>query len=134
MTYDYQKSPSRLNIVSFLLAVGAAVGIYLGVKFIPVYWQARQVDEVLDTYAVQVSGFNQASEARDKLGEGIVQKATAELHAMGIADQTDQPLEIWFAPDYSQIEAKYEVIVNHPFWGYVKPTVMVMHRKRKVPL
>jgi hypothetical protein len=133
MTYDH-KSPSRLNLVSFLMLIGAAVGIYLGVKFIPVYWQARQVDSKLDECAIELAGYNAPSDARDRLGEKIVAKCTAELHALGVPDQTDQPLEVWFAPDYSDLEAKYKVTVEHPFFGYVKPTVMIMHRKRRVPL
>ena len=133
MTYDYRK-PRRLNIVSLFLVLGVAAGIYLGVKFLPVWWRVRQVDTKLDEYAVQVADFGrQAPEARDRAAEPILAKTVAELRAIGVDDQPDQALEVWFSPDYRELHARFEVIVEHNFGSLVKPTVMMMHRIRKVP-
>ena|SRR5215467_10416430 len=133
MTYDYRK-PRRLNFVSFLMLVALVVGAYLGWKFIPVWWQSRQVDEELDTFAVQAVQFPRyTDEVRQRDGEKIVTSAIIALHQMGIQDQADQPLEVWFSPDWSELHARYEIIVQHNLANLVKPTVMRMHRIRKVP-
>src|SRR6266568_4998695 len=133
MTYDY-KAPRRLNIVSLFLVLAGAAGIYLGVKFLPVWWQGRSVDEVLDTFAIQAVSFGRyPEEARGREGDKIVAKAVARLHELGVEDQADQPIEVWFTPDFTELHARYEVIVEHNFGTYLKPTVMHMHRVRRVP-
>jgi hypothetical protein len=133
MTYEYKK-PRRLNLVTLVLLLAGVAGVYLGVKFIPVWWQGREVDEQLDGFAVQAVQFARyAEELRAKDGEKIVVDAIAALHRMGIEDQVDQPLQVWFSPDWSELHARYEVIVQHNLADLVKPTVLHMHRVRKVP-
>lgn len=130
MKYDYNK-PRRLNVVSgFLLLVAIAAG-YAGYKFIPVFWQARKVDEVLDTEKMRAVSFHRApDEVKQREADIIVTKAAARVYELGIDDQPDQPLQVWFSPDYSELNARYQVVVRHPFG---KSTVMTMNRTVEVP-
>ena len=133
MTYD-QKGPRRLNFVSFLFFVAIAAGIYLGVKFVPVWWQSRQVDATLDELKMPAMAFaGSDADIRDREAERILSKAVQRLRELGVQDQADQPLEVWFSPEYDELHARYEVIVEHNFGSLIKPTVMRMHRIRKVP-
>jgi hypothetical protein len=130
MTYAYNK-PRRLNLVSgvFLLVVIAAG--YAGYKFVPVFWQARKVDEVLDGESVRAASFHRVTdEVRQPQAEGIVTKAIAKLYELGIDDQPDQPLQVWFSPDYTELNARYLIVVQHPFG---KSTLMTMNRTVQVP-
>jgi hypothetical protein len=130
VTYEYNK-PRRLNLVSaFLLLVAIAAG-YAGVKFIPVYWQARKVDEALDEVKLQASTFHRMNpELLQAEADKIILKAIARINDLGIRDEPDQPIQVWFSPDWRYLEAKYKVVVKHPVGN---PTVMVMERKREVP-
>jgi hypothetical protein len=130
MTYDYHK-PRRLNLVSGFMLLLAIAGVYLGYKFIPVYWQARKVDEALDELKMPAATFFRMQDHyRRTEADKIIANSLARLHEMGLKDEPDQPIQVWFSPDWKYLEAKYMVIVKHPVG---KPTVMIMERKRDVP-
>jgi hypothetical protein len=132
LSYDYNK-PSRLNLVSLFFVLLIAAGAYAAAKFIPVYYQAKEVDRELDELKTRASDFNRYDETyRRKTSEEIVLKATAAIHALGIEDQPDQPVEVWFSPDYGEISARYQVVVHHP-GEVIKPTIMHMERTVTVP-
>ena len=131
MTYDYNK-PSRVNVVSVLLLLIVAGGIYAGVKFIPVYWQGKTVDRELDELRLRAIDFPRfAEDQRHRAGDDIVATAVAKLHELGIEDQPDQPVQVWFTPEYDQLHARYQIIVTHP-GNVIKPTVMTMERTVEV--
>ena len=130
MTYDY-KRPRRINVVSvFLLLVAIGAG-YAGYKFIPVYWQARKVDQVLEEEKMAAVSFHRLrEELRATSADVIVGKAVTRLYEMGIEDQVDQPLQVWFSPDYTELNARYQVVVRHPF---EKSTVLTFDRHVSLP-
>jgi hypothetical protein len=127
MTYEYRQ-PSRINLVSgffFLVIVG---GVYVAVKFIPVYWQGKQVDRELDELRMRASDFHRLNEpARRQIADDIVDKAVIQIHQLGVEDQAGQPVQVWFSPDYAELHARYQVLVDHP-GNLIKPTVMTMDR------
>ncbi len=131
MSYDYRK-PRRLNFVSVFMLLLVAGGIYAGAKFGPVYWKARKVDEALDELKLPAAQFHrQREETRGAEADKIIARAVARIYEMGIEDTPDQPLQVWFAPDYSSLNARYQVIVTHP--AVLKPTVITMDRMREIP-
>jgi hypothetical protein len=129
---SYQGSrPRGFNIVSFFLLFLVLAGAYLGWKFGPVYWQARKVDEALDELKMSAATFYRMQDGvRQQEADKILARSIARLHEMGLEDQPDQPIQVWFSPDWKHLQAKYMVIVKHPFG---KPTVLIMERKREVP-
>jgi hypothetical protein len=130
MTYQY-KQPRRLNLVSFFMLLVAIGAGYAAVKFVPVYWQARKVDEALDEVKMPAATFHRLNpEARQSEADKIITNAIARLHDMGLNDEPNQPIQVWFSPDWRYLEAKYMVIVKHPVG---KPTVIVMDRRRELP-
>jgi hypothetical protein len=127
MSYDYN-SPSRLNWVSLLFGLVIAGGAYGAVKFAPVYWQGKKVDRELDELRLRAVDFARLDDAnRRQVSDEIVAKAIAALHDLGIEDQVDQPIQVWFSPDFGELHARYQIVVTHPA-HLVKPTVMNMER------
>lgn len=130
MSYDYNK-PRRFNVVSAALLLIVLAAGYAGAKFIPVYWKARKVDEALDEVKLPAAQFYRMNEEVKRVqSEKILAQAISRLREMGIEDQPDQPLQVWFGPEYSSLNAKYEVIVTHP--AVLKPTVIVLERNREI--
>jgi hypothetical protein len=130
--YDY-KAPRRFNIVTLfvLLFIGAAT--YAGIKFGPVYWQGREVDEILDEQKLQLTQADLArlDETNRNHQIGVVIGGSLEaIRALGIVDYEEQPIEVFYSDDFTTLHARYMVVVEHP---YGKPTVMTMNRKVKVP-
>jgi hypothetical protein len=131
MTYDYNK-PRRLNVVSLFLLVLVAGAGYAAYKFVPVYWQAREVDQALDELKLPAATFfRMRDDLRRAEADRIIARAYARLAEMGIEDHEEQPLQIWFAPDHSELHAKYRVDVRHPIIDKVTP--MTMERQREIP-
>lgn len=131
MSYEYNK-PRRINVVSiFLLLLVLAAG-YAAYKFIPVYWQGRKIDEALDEIKLPAARFYRLNdEVRRTEADQIIANSLAKLHEMGIEDTPEQPVQVWFSPDYKTLNARYQVIVVHP--AVLKPTVMTMERVREIP-
>jgi hypothetical protein len=131
MTYDYNK-PRRLNIVSLLMLLIVLGAGYAGWKFIPVFWQSRKVDQVLDEEKMAAVGFHRLrDELRPAAADAIVAKAVTRIYEMGIEDQPDQPLQVWFDADYAALNARYQVVVRHLLVD--KSTVITMDRRVAVP-
>jgi hypothetical protein len=130
--YDYNK-PRSFNLVTLVIVVFLAGAGYVAVKFGPVYWQGWKVDEILDQKALlltqadvaRLDEANRSSQAERALAESI-----EGIRGLGIEDQPDQAVEVFYSDDFSTLHARYQVVVNHP---YGKPTVITMNRKVKVP-
>ncbi len=132
MTYDYNQ-PSRVNLVSIFFLLMLVGGVYAAVKFVPVYWQGKKVDRVLDELAVRAVDLGRLNDsARRQEQDEIVNRAIADIHDLGVEDTADAPLEVWFTPDFSQLHARYDAVVAHP-GNLVKPTVFHMERVVEVP-
>jgi hypothetical protein len=132
MTYDYNR-PSRINLVSVFFLLVIVGGVYASVKFVPVYWQGKQVDRELDELKLRAGDFGRlADDVRRSSSEAIVVQAIARIHELGIDDEPDQPVQVWFTPDYGELHARYRVVVAHPA-NVVKPTVITMERSVEVP-
>lgn len=132
MTYDYNK-PRGVNIVSVFFLLLLVGGIYVAVKFVPVWWQGKKIDRELDEIKLQALDFAHFSDdTRRKRTDEIVAQAVARIHDLGVEDEEDQPVQVWFTPDYGELHARYEVIVHHP-GNIIKPTTMTMERTVEVP-
>jgi hypothetical protein len=132
MTYDYQK-PRGLNLVSIFMLAVLACGIYAAVKFVPVWWLGKKVDTQLDELKLQALSFQRANDAtRRAAAESVTAQAIARIHDLGIEDQPDQPVEVWFTPDYDELHARYQIVVRHP-GDLIHPTVMTVERTAVVP-
>jgi hypothetical protein len=132
MTYDYQK-PRGLNLVSILMLAVLACGIYAAVKFVPVWWLGKKVDTELDELKLQALSFQRASDASRRAAvENVTAQAIGRIHDLGIEDQPDQPVEVWFTPDYDELHARYQIVVRHP-GNLIHPTAMTVERTAVVP-
>lgn len=132
MTYDYNK-PRGVNFVSIFFLLVLVAGIYVAVKFVPVWWQAKKVDRELDDLRMQAIDVQRLNDdARRKKTDGIVAQAVARIHDLGVEDEEDQPVQVWFTTDFSELHARYQVTVHHPA-NVIKPTVMTMDRAVEVP-
>jgi len=130
MTYDYNK-PRRLNLVSFFMLIVVVAGAYLGYKFIPVYWQAHKIDEELDMIKMRGAAmYRMNDDAKSNIADTIVNASIAKIHEMGIEDTPDQPIQVWFSPEYDELHARYQVVVQHPGG---KQTILTMDRVRDMP-
>jgi hypothetical protein len=130
MSYEYRR-PRRLNLVStFFLFVALGAG-YAGYKFIPVFWQGQKVVETLDQMKVQAVHFDRLREdVRLREAGVIIGRSLEALHEMGLYDHAEQPVQVWFSPDFRELHARYMVVVEHPIG---KPTVLLMNRSVEVP-
>jgi len=132
MNYDYNK-PRGVNFVSVFFLLVLLAGIYVAVKFVPVWWQGKKIDRELDELKMQAIDIQRWNDdARRKKSDDIVAQAVARIHDLGVEDEPDQPVQVWFDADYSALHARYEVIVRHP-GNVIKPTVMTMDRAVEVP-
>ncbi len=114
-----------LNPVAALLALVVAAGIYGGIKFIPPYWQANKVDNVLSTAkweAAEIPLYGGGS-----MADALLERVKDDVIALGVDERT---LDVYFAPDYTSIHADYVVVVSHPF---DKTTTLEFERSLDIP-
>jgi hypothetical protein len=130
--YDY-KSPSSFNLVTVLVILGIAAAAYGGIKFGKVLWQGWKVDEALDEQKILLTQADVARldpGQRDATAADVIARSVEKLREMGIEDQPDQPIDVYYSEDFTTLHAEYKVVVTHPVGG---STVIAMHRKVKVP-
>jgi hypothetical protein len=117
--------PRRINPVSVgvvLLLVGLG---YLGYKFVPVYWNARKVDDVLDAARFKASEID-PYRGQD-LADRLLEQVTDDIVELGV-DPTY--LEVYFEGDYTSLHADYTVFVHLPFG---KTVTLEFARKVDIP-
>ena len=114
-----------LNPVAAFLALAVGAGIYAGFKFIPPYWQANKVDNVLTAVkweAAEIPLYGGGTAA-----DTLVERVRNDVIALG---DDEAPLDVYFAPDYTSIHADYVVVVTHPFG---KTTTLELQRALEIP-
>jgi len=127
MTYEYRQ-PSRVNVVSVFFVLVIAGGVYAAAKFVPVYWMGKKVDRELGEISLRASNLvRMDAQNQSRVAGDIIARATTQLHDLGVEDQDSQPLEVWFSDDYSELHARYQVVVMHT-GNLIKPTVVNMDR------
>ena len=125
--YAYTRS-RKINFTTILLVVALAAGVYLGFKFIPVYWQRYKVDEILTDIAFGAIDLRLSNpDVRYDQEQKLLAKARERITALGIDGET---LTIYFADDMSSVNADYSVVVNLPV---LEPTVLDFKRSVNVP-
>jgi len=136
MNSDYNrryKNPGGLNLVSIFFLLVLVAGVYVAVKFVPVWYQGKKVDRELDELKLQALDFPKyGDDVRRKKTDEIIAQAVARIHNLGVEDEPEQPVQVWFSPDFGELHARYQVIVRHP-GDVIKPTVMTMDRAVEVP-
>jgi hypothetical protein len=125
--YAYTR-PRRVNVMTVLLVVVVVLGVYLGVKFVPAYWNRYKVDEVLTDIAFQAIDLRLATpDARYDREQALVAKARERIAALGI-DAED--LDVYFDPEMSTVHADYTVVVD---LVVLDPTVLDFRRAIDIP-
>ena len=102
--------PSRINPVSVAVVLLVAGAIYLGWKFIPVYWQAQKVENLLDGYKQEASEIR--LHERDSREEQILDRIRNDVIELGIDDPR---LLVQFGPDYKTLSVSYKVEIRFIF-------------------
>ncbi len=87
-----------------------AVGIYFGWKFIPVYWQAQKVENILAGYKQEASEIS--LHGQDSRESSIIDRVREDLIELGIDDP--RPL-VKFGPGYKSLGVTYKVEVRFLF-------------------
>jgi hypothetical protein len=108
------------------LAGLAALLLYAGWKYLPVFIQSRKVDEVLTSIRSEAAHLSW-DRLNSREGEQLLERATREIVALGV-DETD--LQVYFAPDYRSVHADYTVELEYPLVG---TTTLEFHREDKIP-
>ena len=117
MTRYRHRKPRSINLVSIGLVLLLAAGVYAGWKFIPVYYQAWKVDEILSELKNEASDLRTSTLSGASAGEfaaGICDRAVQRIHELGIIDQPDFPVRVEFSAGYADLIAHYRVVVTHP--------------------
>jgi hypothetical protein len=128
--YRYKK-PRSINIVSILVVLFLAAIAYGGWKFGPIWFQAQEVDKALEDVRIEVANISAWTPQQRWVAEPkIQQKAITKIHDLGINDELEQPVEVWISSDYQYLQARYMVVVHHPFG---KETRITLNRKVKIP-
>jgi hypothetical protein len=126
------KSPRRINFVSLFLFLVLIGGAYAGWKFIPPYWQAWKVDEVLREARNEASDISTLDgDRRTSREHEVLDRTRRRILDLGIVDQPDYPIQLEFSPSYDMLYCRYRVIVRHVVGG--KTTVLDMNRKVSMP-
>jgi hypothetical protein len=115
----------NLNPVSVTLGLLLVAGIYLGWKFVPVYWQAQKVDTALAKVRFEASKV--VLTEHDPREARLLERLYDDIVSLGV-DPTY--LQVEFSPDYSSVHARYRAIVRHPF---NKTTELEFHRSVEIP-
>ncbi|MBK6849314.1 MAG: hypothetical protein IPG96_17885 [Proteobacteria bacterium] len=118
------------NLVSFLLLLGVAAGIYGAVKFGPPHWRKWQVKEALGDTASRFLGNRSPSPEADlEIGTELRASTIARLRALGVEDPA---LNITIERQGTgvAVAADYKEVVRHPFVNKItvlifRPTVVL---------
>jgi hypothetical protein len=122
--YSYKK-PSSFNLVSALMLLALAAGVYGAWKFGPVYYKRYKVDEILRAGSAEASGIRALNQgARAGIEERVLAGVVDRLGGLGIDAERSQ-LAVYFDDAYASLHADYVVVVRHPGG---KRTTMNMHR------
>ena len=105
----HYKQPSRINAVSILLALVAIAAVYAAVKFVPHYWRARKVGELV---GLAVNHFYR-ERSMPGVEDAIRADLDAKIRALGVEDP-DLRIVVERTPDLLRISASYTVVVSHP--------------------
>ena len=113
------KRPRRLNSVSITLALVAALGIYLGYQYLPLFLQKQEAFRVLEETGSAFAGrrtfYVRDAKSREHLRAGM----EADLRRVGI---DDPDLETWVELDENEMAfgAIYSIYVEWPFQALPK--------------
>lgn len=113
----------RINVVSVLLALLVAAGVYFGWKLIPVYYEAQKVDTVLAGYRRESAELEVHNDPKKE--EAILDRIDSDLLELGIENPA-----IYYSPDYTSLHVDYAVEVRF-FFG--KSTTLHFERSVEIP-
>jgi len=96
--------------VAIVIATIAVLAIYLGIKLVPVWWQAREVDEAIESFQHDASmvSVREADHRDQQIVDDLFQK-TVDL---GVDESS---LEVYWGPNYTSLHVEYTVEVGFPF-------------------
>jgi hypothetical protein len=98
------RSAITISLVSLLV-------LYAAVKLVPMWWQARKVDEVLDSFRYEARQLS--PDADDAKAYKLLDDLWDKLGEMGIDE--DQALEVYFSDDRTTLYADYGIEVEFLF-------------------
>ena len=116
----------KFNWVTVLLGLVAALFLYGVWKYLPPYFQAREVDESLARVkyeAIRVPW----ERLNSREGEVMIERLIKEIEALGVDPGS---LEVYFSEDFDAVHADYATVVVHPVIG---ATTLEFHRRVEIP-
>lgn len=108
------KKPRKVNAVSIALALAAALLIYLGYQYLPLFLQKQEAFRVLEETGSAFSG-RRAYYVKDARAlEGLRLSMENDLRRVGIKDPD---LEAWIEPDDREMTfgAIYSIFIEWPW-------------------
>lgn len=108
------KKPRRINAVSGALALAAALALYLGYQYFPLFLQKQEAFRILEETGSAFSG-RRAYYVKDARAlEGLRRGMEGDLRRVGISDPE---LEAWIERDDEEMAfgAIYSIFIEWPF-------------------
>ena len=101
---------SRINWITMVIAVIAVLAIYLGVKLVPMWWQAREVDSEIESFRYDVLHLKRYE--TDPNEQRIADDLWEKVVDLGVDEET---LQVYWGDDYSSLHVEYDVRMAFPF-------------------
>ncbi len=118
-----RQEPSSFNLVSLLMLLFVVGVAYLGWKYVPVYWQKQQIQEMMMS---EVMLANRRDD--DKLREQILRKMAMDF---GYEELLPEDVEISRTEGWIEATVYYQVNVEH-YYDKVHSFVLTAHIRRRV--
>lgn len=108
------KKPRRVNAVSVTLALAAALLVYLGYQYLPLFLQKQEAFRVLEETGSAFSGRRSYYSQDARALQGLRRGMEGDLRRVGI---NDPELETWIEPDDDEMAfgAIYSIFIEWPF-------------------
>ena len=113
------KKPRRVNAVSVTLALAAALLVYLGYQYLPLFLQKQEAFRVLEETGSAFSGRSAYYVKDARALEGLRQGMEGDLRRVGIKDPD---LEAWIESDDGEMAfgAIYSIFIEWPWQALPK--------------
>ena len=124
------KRPSRINIVSFTLLLGALAGLYAVAQFGPVYYRRWKAAAAVTDIANKLYAFRMRPAAGDLDPQTMLRKDLLDqFREIGI-DETTVRSNLQQSSSSARVQVTYTEVVRHPLLD--KTTTMVFTLDQEV--
>jgi hypothetical protein len=102
---------ARAKRSAILISLISLLVLYAAVKLLPMWWQGRKVDEVLESFRYEARQLHPATD--EAKANKLLDDLWDKLGEMGIDE--DQGLEVYFSDDWTTLYADYGIEVEFLF-------------------